>query len=184
MVGFSFDDIKRAWTREKTSREPAKLSDDFYSSVAKHVAELKRELRHGERLRQELLRAELREVVRMVQEIHLLRVLKTMDQITKGRLPTSLLDRERYAFDEIKGALHKLHAELIAPVISGEAAISAKREITNEALIILTDMPQIIGDDLKQYGPFKSGEVAFLPKRSAQLLIKQKVARRIEVGPL
>lgn len=184
MASFSFDDIKQAWVKEKTSRELSDLPGDFYPNVAKHVAELNRELRHGEQLRKELLEAELREVTRMVQEIHLLRVIKAMDRISRGHPPASSLERESHAFGEIRQVLEKLHAELIAPVISGEAAIAARREITNVPLIILTEMPQIIGDDLKRYGPFKSGDAAFLPKRSAELLIKQGVARKIEVSPL
>jgi DNA replication factor GINS len=77
--------------------------------------------------------------------------------------------------------LDRLYTEQIKPAINGQAAIVTIREKTNEALIFLTDIPQIIGDDIKQYGPFKRGEVAFLPKRSAELLIKNGTAQKFEV---
>jgi DNA replication factor GINS len=181
MAGFSFEDIKHAWITEKISRELADLPVDFFQSVARHVAELNLELKRGEPLRQELLREELRNVIRMVQEIHLLRVLKGLNEIGRGHLPSSSFEGERRAFDEIRQILNRLYAGSVKPAVSGEAAIVARREITNEALIFLTDIPQIIGDDLKQYGPFRGGEVAFLPKRSAELLIKKGAARKFEV---
>jgi len=177
MAGFSFEDIKHVWIAEKISREPA----DLPVGVARHVAELNLELKRGEQLRQELLREELRNVIQMVQEIHLLRVLKAMDEIVRGHLPSSSLEGERRAFDGIRQVLDGLYAELIKPAVSGEAAIVPRREITNEVVIVMTDIPQIIGDDLKQYGPFRSGEVAFLPKRSAELMIKKGTARKFEV---
>jgi DNA replication factor GINS len=181
MVGFSFEDAKRVWIGEKTSRDITDLHADFYPNVARHVAELNIELKRSEHLRRELLREELRNVLQMVQEIHLLRVLKAMDQMGRGRSPGSSLDGEHRAFDGIKQILDKLYTEQIKPAISGQATIVVPREKTNEALIFLTDIPQIIGDDIKQYGPFKRGEVAFLPKRSAELLIKKGTAQKFEV---
>jgi len=181
MAGFSFEDTKNVWIAEKTSRDLADLPVDFYLNVARHVAELNIEIKRGEQLRQELLREELSNVLQMVQEIHLLRVLKAMDQVGRGHLPGSSLDGERRAFDGVRQILDRLYTEQIKPAISGQAAIVAIREKTNEALIFLADIPQIIGDDIKQYGPFKKGEVAFLPKRSAELLIKKGTARKFEV---
>ncbi len=184
MAGFSFEDIKHVWIAEKISRELTDLPVDFYQSVARHVAELNLELKRGEQLRQELLREELRNVIQMVQEIHLLRVLKAMDEIAREHLPSSSLEGERRAFDGIRQILDRLYAELIKPAVGGEATTVVRREITNEVVIFLTDIPQIIGDDLKQYGPFRSSEVAFLPKRSAELLIKKGTARKFEVKAL
>jgi DNA replication initiation complex subunit (GINS family) len=77
--------------------------------------------------------------------------------------------------------LEKLHAELVVPAISGETAVTAPREITNVALICLTDVPQILGADKKKYGPFRGGEVGFLPRWNAEFLIKNGLARKIEV---
>jgi len=184
MVSFSFEDLKRAWIAEKTSRGLADLPNDFYQSVARHVAELKFELKRGEQLRQELLQEELRNVLRLVQEIHLLRVIKAIGGVTKGRLPAPMLEGERYAFNEIRQILEKLYTELVKPAVSGEAVVAARREVTNTMIIILAGIPQIIGDDMKQYGSFKSGEVAFLPQRSAELLTKQGTARKLEVKAL
>lgn len=180
MAEAPFEGIKRIWIEEKSARELVDLPDEFYSNVAKHVAELNREAARGEPMRQELLKEELQHVLQMVQEIHALRVMKAINKFAEGRPPASLLERERYAFNEIRQMLEKLYTELVVPAISGETAVTAPREITNVALICLTDVPQIVGDDMKNYGPFRGGEVGFLPRRSAELLIKHGLARKIE----
>lgn len=42
----------------------------------------------------------------------------------------------------------------------------------------LKDTPIITGVDMKQYGPFRKGDVAALPKENASVLIKMKVAEK------
>jgi len=41
---------------------------------------------------------------------------------------------------------------------------------------ILKDIPGIVGVDFNTYGPYKAGEIAWLPKENAEILIKQGVA--------
>jgi len=181
MAEFSYEDVKRTWLAEKTSRRLAEIPDEFYQNVANHVAQLNLELKHSEPLRGELLREELRDVFRMIQEIHLSRVLKAIDEIAQGRLPAPLLERERHTFSEIRQSLEKLHVELVSSTMTGKAGLVVPREITNVLLIMQAEVPPIVGDDLRQYGPFKKGEIVSLPRRSAELMVKHGLARKIEV---
>ncbi len=182
MVEFSYNDVKQVWLAEKTSRELVEIPEEFYQNAAKYVVQLNLELKRSEPLREELLREELQNVFQMVQEIYLSRTLKAIDEVTQGRLPNPLLERERYAFNEIRQSLEKLCAELIPPTISGGAELAMSREITNVLLIMQDEVPTIVGDDLQQYGPFKKGEIASLPRRSAELMVKHGLARKIEVN--
>ena len=181
MAEFSYENVKQAWLAEKTSRELVEIPEEFYQNVARYVAQLNLELKHSEPLRGELLQEELRNVFRMIQEIHLSRVFKAIDEIARGGPPAPLLERERYAFSEIRQSLEKLHAELVSPTMAGRAELAAPREITNVLLIVQAEIPPIVGDDLRQYGPFKRGEITSLPKRSAELMVKHGLARKIEV---
>lgn len=181
MAEFSYEDVKQAWLVEKTSRELVEISEEFYQNAAKYVAQLNLELKHSEPLREELLKEELRDVFRMIQEIHLSRVLKAIDEIAQGRLPAPLLERERHTFSEIRQSLEKLYAELVSSTMTGKAGLVAPREITNVLLIMQAEVPPIVGDDLRQYGPFKRGEIVSLPRRSAELMVKHGLARKIEV---
>jgi len=45
----------------------------------------------------------------------------------------------------------------------------------------LQDIPEIVGTDLKIYGPFKKEDVGSLPNQNAYALVKQGAAKEIEV---
>jgi len=48
---------------------------------------------------------------------------------------------------------------------------------------ILKDIPGIVGVDFKTYGPYKMGELAWLPKENAEALIKQGIAESPKPQP-
>jgi DNA replication factor GINS len=181
MAEFSFKDVKQVWLAEKTSRELVEIPEEFYRNVARYVAQLNLELKHSESLRGELLQEELRNVFQMIQEIHLSRVFKAVDEIAHGRLPAPLLERERCTFSEIRQSLEKLYTELVSSTMTGRTELAGPREITNILLIVQTEVPPIVGDDLRQYGPFKRGDITSLPRRTAELMLKHGLARKIEV---
>ena len=180
MARSALERIEEAWVKEKISRGLVELPEGFYQEAARHVAELRRELEAAGDLQREMLEGELRNVLRMVQEIHTMRVLKAVEEVIKGKLPSPALEREHRAFSEVRDALRGLYTDLLTPVAKGEVAIAAPSEKINLTLVFLADVPRITGDDLRAYGPFRSGEVAFIPKRSAELLVKRNRARVIE----
>jgi DNA replication factor GINS len=45
---------------------------------------------------------------------------------------------------------------------------------------ILQEIPEIVGADMKTYGPFKPEDIASLPKENAKTLIKQGIAAEVE----
>lgn len=182
MTNFSLEELVKIYRDEKKSRELVELPEDFYQRIAIHISQLTSELTHGDALRQELLREELRNIVFMVQEVHLARVLKAMDKIALKHLPNRLIERERYAFGEIKQILEKLHTDLVSPAISGKVAVQAPLNLTNVLITMLTDVPEkIIGADMRDYGPFIKGEIASLPARNAEIMIRHGAARKIAV---
>lgn len=181
MFNFSLDDLTNFYRAEKTSRELVELPDDFYLSVAKLISRLSLELKRGDPIRRDLLKEELRSVVHMVQEIHLARVLKAIDRVVHGSIPSPVLERERYAFSEVRQSLEKLQAELVIPAITGKVAVAAPIERTRVLLIMLADIPEkIVGADMRNYGPFIKGEVVSLPQSNADMMVKHGIAREIK----
>ena len=51
-----------------------------------------------------------------------------------------------------------------------------------EIVAFIKDAPQFVGLNLKNYGPFKKGDIVVLPKENAKLLIEKKVVEKIQVG--
>lgn len=182
MTDFSLEELSRIYRDEKTSRDLIELPEDFYQSVAKHISQLTSELKHGDKLRQELLLEELKNITFIIQEIHLARISKAMDKINQGYIPSPLLERERYAFNEIQQSLEKLQADLVYSTITGKISISAPLELTNILLVMLIDVSEkIIGADMREYGPFIKGEIANIPAQNAEMMIRRGVAKKITV---
>jgi len=180
MTDFSVDEIVRIYREEKTSREITELPEDFYQNVGKYISQLTVEMKRGDGIRRELVQEELKNVMRMVQDIHLARVLKGMNRVAQGLLPAPLIDRERYAFSEIRQSLEKLQAELVQPAIAGKVALAAPPDLTNSLLILLTEFPErIVGVDMKSYGPFTKGEIVSLPSPNAEIIVRHGAAKKI-----
>ncbi|MEM2890011.1 MAG: hypothetical protein QW358_01510 [Candidatus Hadarchaeum sp.] len=182
MINFSLEELVRIYQGEKNSRELVEISDDFYQSVGRHISMLNAEISRSNALRRELLREELRNVVFMVQEIYFTRLVKAMAAAVRGQAPAPLIERERFAFSEIRQILEKLHAELVQLAVSGKVEVTVPERITNILCIMLSDFRErIVGADLKSYGPFAKGEIASLPALNAEIMVKHGLARRITV---
>lgn len=182
MTGFSLEELFGVFRQEKASRGLTELPEEFYKDVAKYISRLTFEIKHGDPIRRDLLQEELENVVYMVQEIHLTRVLKALDVIARGRLPSPALEQERYAFSEMRHVLDRLQAEVVSPAVAGEVEVEPPHERTHVPMIMLADIPErIVGVDMRNYGPFYRGEVVTLPEKNAEAMIKHGVARRIAV---
>ena len=63
----------------------------------------------------------------------------------------------------------------------GERNVLVEGEPKEKNLIVMmNDLEEFVGIDMKNYGPFKKGDVANLPEENTKLLIEKKVAKRIE----
>ena len=182
MIDFSLDELVRIHRGEKTSRELTEIQEDFYQSVARHTSRLAFEIKHADSIKRDLLQEELQSIFFMVQEIYLARVLKTMNKIIQGHPPAPLIERERYAFGEIRQILEKLQADLVQPALTGKVDVAVPPNITNVLLMMLADFPEkIVGVDMRSYGPFVRGETASLPAPNAELMAKHGIAKKITV---
>lgn len=181
MGRITISDIEDRWINEKVNEDLTDLPEGFYDDVASYVAELEMEMEDSEGLREDLLGAELKHVLEMVHEIYLFRTFKMMDVLFERREP-DLLQREREAFNEVKERIEDLRKDLIEPIVEGESELRPPRETSNFLILILSEVPeQITGSDMRYYGPFKRGDVVNIPKRSADLLVDQGLARRLQI---
>ncbi len=163
------------------SEDLSELSEDFYDKSAKHAAEIKEEIHVSKGIRKKLLKKELEQVLYLVQEVYFLRRLKMTESLFEGK--HELIEEEKRAFDDIGERISELREELIEPVIRSEIDLEPPEERSNLVIEILSDFPEpIVASDFRFYGPFQEGEILNLPRRSAELLIDQGLARGIR-GP-
>ena len=57
----------------------------------------------------------------------------------------------------------------------------SEEEVQLSVLRFLQDIPEIVGTDLKIYGPYKKEDVGSLPNQNAVALIRQGAAKEIEI---
>lgn len=70
----------------------------------------------------------------------------------------------------------KRESEVETPPISRETVSKpASTEKSNQRITILAEVPSFVGTDMKEYGPYKEGEVVELPSKIAELFISRKL---------
>jgi DNA replication factor GINS len=120
----------------------------------------------------------------MVNEIIMARYRKVVKILaTGGKIPSDALTAEEkkiysdvapfadavqsFAKNVLRGFLPKTDVE-----------VKHKRAV----LRFLADVPAVIGSDMKPYGPFKAEDVASVPVENANVLVKQGLAEKVELG--
>jgi DNA replication factor GINS len=63
---------------------------------------------------------------------------------------------------------------------SGQEAKGVKEKISTEMVMILDELPSIMGVDSKVYGPFYPGDVITMPEPNARILIKNQKGKSIQ----
>ncbi len=199
-----YNELYAAWRREIEETSLGGLPPDFYIKIADYLRRLNEETKILDKksVKVSLLEHEAQNVTRMLDELLRLRYKKIVKTVTQSqKMPSDLLTIEEakmvenfVAFSE---AYHKFTKNLMqgqaqaakvevkaldvrvdAQVVKMESQISQKRV----ALRFLKNIPNIIGADMKTYGPFKVEDVASLPIENAKMLVKQGLAVSVEVS--
>ncbi|MEM3695301.1 MAG: hypothetical protein QXJ11_05015 [Candidatus Bathyarchaeia archaeon] len=181
-----YKSLYETWEREVKNQELQRLPPDFYVMVADYLRKLREEGRMLDRktVKASLLKRELVNVKQMVNEIILTRYRKAIKLLAKGeKIPQDMLTAEEAKI--YCGAMPFADAiqNFIKSVLRGFLP-KAEVEITRKRVVLrfLVDVPAIIGADMKAYGPFKAEDVASLPVENANILVKQGLAEKVELG--
>ena len=114
---------------------------------------------------------------RLLDELRQTRIQKIISA-AQNRIPiqqTSLTEEELGVLEKINQSLSSLGQQLpVQPQTDG---------LADELRVVrfLEDIPEIVGVDLRIYGPFKKEDVASLPAPNAHALERQGAAKAIEV---
>lgn len=172
------------WQREIESGDLAELPPNFYPKSVDYLRLLRQEGRMLDKktVKAKLLSTERIKVERMIREIFMLRYRKLMRRMISGReigqhLLTPSEEKLRShclpAIDEYRASGRSL--------VRGRLETSDMEKRQHTVLRFLKEVPQIIGVDLKAYGPFKTEDIASLPTENGEVLMKQKLAEKVEV---
>lgn len=181
-----YDELYKVWKQELENSELATLPHDFYTRTADYVRKLAEEGRMLDKrtAKANLLKKETQNAKRMIRELVRARYTKLVKKAAKGeKVPPDVLtsDEERI-FANISASSDAFQT-LAKEVLQGrKPKFEAIQERKRAVLRFLTQVPAIIGADMKPYGPFQAEDVASLPLDNAKILAKQHMAERIEVS--
>ncbi len=130
-----------------------------------------------------ILNCEVKNVKFMVGELFELRLKKLQESgISRGTVARdALTEEEEKLFLEVFSLAETYHS-FSKNVLRGQLSnIEKDAKSDVEVLRFVQEIPELVGSDMKTYGPFGPEDIATLPSENARVLIKQGVALKIEL---
>ena len=181
-----YKELNEVWKRELEDDELERLSPDFYSRIADYLRRLKEESRMLDKrtLKATLLKKEMRNVKRMIQDLIRTRYKKLIKKAAKDeKIQSNVLTVEEEKIYAGFSLLAETYWSLAKSIIRGYVPkVDVEQERIRTVLRFLKDVPAIIGTDMKTYGPFKVEDIASLPTENAKVMIKQGLAEKVEAN--
>jgi DNA replication initiation complex subunit (GINS family) len=174
-----YQELYNAWKSEKNSPLPQPLSDDFYHRASTYLNGLEQDSTSSDphTIQGRLLTREAEIARRLLEELRETRLRKILENAKKG----ILVDRETLTEEEIV-LTKNLNDSLTTYKEEQKSSPSPEAKRAELAVVrFLQDIPEIVGVDLKIYGPYKKEDVGSLPAQNAQALVRQGAAKAIEV---
>ncbi len=179
-----YDELFEAWKKEKEYVEFLMLPKDFYARLADYIKKIREEKRmlDEKTVKGQLLQREEENVLRMTEELIQSRYEKLIKIIANGEsIPSTNLIGEEDTLYKEASLQSDYQVTFVKNILQGRLPKEKKAKSKNQMIVrILQQIPQIIGADMKTYGPFKPEDIATLPDENAKTLIKQGAATEIE----
>lgn len=179
-----YDELYAAWKREVTDPTLGALSSDFYSKITSYLRKIKEENRMLDKksIKATLLEHEASHVKRMLQELVWIRYKKLVKLSTQTqKLPSDLLAFEETQIFEGFIPFTDAYQKFAKNLLQGQATSIDQETHKRCTLRFTKKIPQIIGADMKPYGPFIVEDIATLPVENAKIFVKQGLAVIVDI---
>lgn len=180
-----YDELFEAWRKEHENPSLQSLPRDFYARLADYMRRIREERRmmDEESIRGKLIRREEENARKMISELIRIRYEKIRRLIAGGEIaPLAALTEEEESLYNSLSVQAETYQSLIEDILQGRKPKIRYNEGRGVLIVrILKEIPQIIGVDMRAYGPFKPEDIAVLPEENAKALIKQGAAMEINV---
>jgi len=176
-----YNDLYKAWKSEKTSEKPQPLPSDFYQRVAGYLKGLEDDCASSDTrtVQGRLLVKEKEMARRLLEELREARLQKIVNAARIGSAISTadLTEEERTLVRNFNESLASFKEQEKKEPQGSQSEGPVELSVVR----FLQDIPEIVGVDLKIYGPYKKEDVGSLPSQNAQALVKQGAAKEIEV---
>ena len=173
-----------AWRSETTNTDLSVLPSDFYSEITQYAHRLKEEQRMLDKrtVKARLLRSEAQNVKRMLYELTRGRYKKLLKKASsEEKIPTEFLTVEEQRLSNGVLPLAEAYRAFSTGLLKGQIVQMINQEDGKYVAVrFLSEIPAVIGADMKTYGPFKTEDIGSVPLENARVLIKQGIGEKVE----
>ncbi len=176
----SYDEIRRIHRLEKNTVKLVQVDPEFYGDLQEFMMAEKESYLESLRDFSAAKARDFTNLKRMVEEIFALRTKKILGgALVSSRTSESgdeaMADPEKKMYRDILSLLER-HNRLLGTVFSEKNGGGTGKDLNTLTVEILSDIPEFVGTDMKEYGPFRKGSTVALPAKIARLLSAQKLA--------
>lgn len=196
----TFDSLYEALRLEKYKAELQKLDKSFYKKIVKYLEEKRAILKSQESkdsvfANESIIKTkrQLENTRMIIKELYEKREAKAINMAlfnsrSAGSVQDteSLLEEEKDMYNTILGVFNNFRINILYNLLEGKEPQKAKEtnmageEAKSNKLVRFTEaVPKFVGDDLNIYGPYDAEDVANIPTRVVEILVKNKRAELI-----
>ena len=180
-----YDELLKIWDKENDSEALILLPKDFRGKIISYIEKLQGIMKEHEEgsIERDLLKNEIKEFMDLLNEFFKIRLNKliclTIDGVALEK--SHLMLEEKKLIESFKSSLANFYDSFKfgGDEIKPDTPIG---ETPSNLVVVrlLQDMEQIVGIDLKNYGPFKKEDIATIPEKNAISLIEKNAAMLIK----
>jgi len=189
-----YEKLYTIWLKEVKNKELQNLPLRFYEELSKYINRLRKGLNDENlnRMEAKIIEEELKNAQFIVEDLCILRLKKILKSIMRREeaIEAQLNSVEKKYFKPLIDSL-KNYFIFISDMLQGKIIDEIEKELRSikiedfekERIVvrILENLPAIVGTDMKIYGPFKKGDIAVLPPKNVETLLKKNKAKLIKV---
>ncbi|MCX6814549.1 MAG: hypothetical protein NTY20_02795 [Candidatus Aenigmarchaeota archaeon] len=165
----TFETLSKIAREEKVSPSLTRLPEDFFGSVSSYISKKMQVNEGNDSWELENAKMVLSDIMKLRERKIILSALAFADT---GVEPSHITPEEKSLFDQATSMIMQFRTVRKKVLEPGHE----KKSI----IAFLEDVPQFVGTDMNNYGPFGKGDIANLPEDITRLLIEKGAARPLE----
>jgi len=179
-----YDELRKLYRLEKNSSSLAEVEDDFFDSLREFFEQEKKDYLKSLSDLSSTKAKSFTNLKKMVAEIFNIREKKLLNRALvasrTGELETSRLAlEEAEILRELLSVLNR-HQMVLDQIFSvkQKTGQSDSGKSGGVSLKVLQNVPQFMGADMKEYGPFEKEKIVSVPEKIASLLVARNLAEK------
>ena len=172
----TFELIRKIQTEEQKLPKLTKLPENFYSSVSAYLEQKKQLILRDDR--RTIL--EIKNIERLVEDIFNRRERKILNAaIVSARTnipPENLNEEERMFYNSIVNMVKQRRDDKL------QSLFTENKDDSAGLIVFKENIQEFVGSDLENYGPYKKGDIAKLPKDNMKILMEKGVIEEFKVN--